>query len=179
MGRRRAWMVVGTVVGALLVAGLVVGLTRGDGDVPALATGGPSLDGTAPAPKVSGVDVVTGAPVDLASYLGKPVFVNLWASWCGPCREEAPDILRFTKDRPDVAFIGIDLNDTRANGRAFAAETGWTHPSIFDPGGRVGFDTLKVATLPATLYIDAQGRVRGRTQGTVTYEDLVGVADRI
>ena len=54
-----------------------------------------------------------------------------------------------------------------------------THPSIYDPGGVVGVDRLKVAQLPATIYVDAKGVMRGRTQGPVTYDDLADVAARI
>ena len=179
VGPNRVKLIVGGAVGAVLVAALAVGLTRGGGDTARLATDGPSLTGTAPAPTVKGRDLVTGAPIDLASYKGKPVFINVWASWCGPCRKEAPEILRFTKEHPEVVFLGVDVNEPRSRGRAFNAEAGWTHPSIFDPGGDVGVDRLKVANLPNTIYIDAKGKLRGRTEGPVTFDDLVSVARRI
>ena len=76
-------------------------------------------------------------------------------------------------------FLGVNLNDDKANATKFNADVGWTHASIYDPNGKVGFDTLKVTTLPATIYIDAQGIERGRTQGVVTYEDLVSVQQRL
>jgi len=174
------WRIVaGCAVAAVVAAGLVVGLTR-DGDAsPKIVSGGPTLTGTVPAPVVAGPDLVTGKRFTLADYRGKPVFINVWASWCGPCRDEAPDLKRFTEDRSDVVMIGVNLNDVRRTARAFSAEVGWTHPSIFDPGGTTGFDALKVTTLPATFYIDAQGRLRGRTVGPVTYADLISAADRI
>jgi cytochrome c biogenesis protein CcmG/thiol:disulfide interchange protein DsbE len=174
------WKIVtGCVVAAVVVAGLVVGLTR-DGDAsPKIVSGGPALTGTAQAPNFAGPDLVTGKRVTLAGYRGKPVFINVWASWCGPCREEAPDLKRFTEDRSDVVMIGVNLNDVRRAARAFSAEVGWTYPSIFDPVGAVGFDALKVTTQPTTIYVDAQGRLRGRTVGPVTYADLISAADRI
>jgi thiol-disulfide isomerase/thioredoxin len=175
-------LVLSGLVGVVVVAGIAVGLVRGGGDgdaSPALVRGGPSLAGTTPAPAVSGPGLSDGARIDLASFRGTPVIVNAWASWCGPCREEAPDIKRFTRERTDVAFLGVNLNDDRSNARKFNAEAGWIHPSIYDPDGKVGFDTLKVTQLPATIYIDANGVIRGRTQGPVTYQDLVSVADRI
>jgi cytochrome c biogenesis protein CcmG, thiol:disulfide interchange protein DsbE len=175
----RVKVIVGVAAAAVLAAGLAVGLSRGGGSSDKLAANGPSLTGTTPAPKVTGTDLVTGAPIDLASYRGRPVFINAWASWCLPCRKEAPQILRFTKDHPEVVMLGVNMNDARANGRRFNADAGWTHPSIFDPNGAVGVDALKVAQLPATIYVDAKGVMRGRTQGPVTYDDLAGVAARL
>jgi len=182
VGSARWKFVLSGLVGVVVLTGVVVGLVRGGGDsdsTPNLVQGGPSLDGTTPAPTVAGPALANGTTIDLANYRGKKVIVNAWASWCGPCREEAPDIKRFTQDRTDVVFLGVNLNDERANARAFNTEAGWTHPSIHDPNGRVGFDILKVTQLPATIYIDANGIIRGRTQGPVTYDDLVSVADRL
>ena len=174
------WKVVaGCAVAAVVAAGLVVGLTREGGGSPKIVSGEPELGGTTPAPVVAGPDLVTGKRFALADFRGKPVFINVWASWCGPCREEAPEIKRFTRERSDVVMMGVNLNDVRRTAQAFSAKVGWTHPSIFDPGGTVGVDALKVTTLPATFYVDAQGRLRGRTAGPVTYADLISAADRI
>ena len=174
------WKVVaGCAVAAVIAAALVVGLTRDSGGSPTIISGGPDLDGTANAPAVAGPNLVTGKRLSLADYRGKPVFINYWASWCGPCRKEAPEIKRFTQERSDVVMIGVNINDVRKTAQAFNATSGWTHPSIFDPGGHAGTYALRVLNLPATFYIDAQGRVRGRTDGPVTYADLVSVADRI
>lgn len=181
MALGRPKLILSGVVGAVIVAGLILGLTRGGGDDTAaqLRSGGPSLDSSEPLPTVAGPSLTGEGPIDVASFRGKKVIINAWASWCGPCREEAPDIKRFTEDRTDVVFLGVNLNDDRANARDFNAEAGWTHASIYDPNGTVGFDTLKVTQLPATLYVDAKGNLRGRTQGPVTYEDLVSAADRL
>jgi len=177
---RRHWKIVAAcVVAAVVAAGLIAGLARERGGTPTIATGGPSLTGTAPAPAVSGPELQSGERLTLAEFRGKPVFINVWASWCGPCREEAPDIKRFTEERSDVVMLGLNMNDTRRNARAFNAHAGWAHPSIFDPGGTVGVDLLKVSNLPVTFYVDAQGRIRGQTLGPVTYADLVSAADRI
>ncbi len=187
-GRRPRWgaarwkLLLSGLVGAVVIAGVAIGLARGGGDpgsAERLAPGGPSLNGTTPAPPVSGPPLAGDGRIDLAAYRGRPVIVNAWASWCGPCRDEAPDIKRFTRERTDVVVLGLNMNDDRANARAFNAEVGWTHPSIYDPHGRVGVDVLQVANLPVTFYIDARGVIRGRTQGTVTYDDLVSAADRL
>lgn len=172
-------LILSGLVGIVVVAGLVIGLTRDRGESAKLVTGGPPLDGTAKVAPFSGPSLDGGTPIDIADFAGKPVIVNLWASWCGPCRKEGPDIARFSKDRPDIAVLGVNLNDDKKLATNFSREIGWTHRSIFDPGGTVGADTLKVANLPVTIYIDANGIERGRTQGEVTYDDLVRAADRL
>jgi thiol-disulfide isomerase/thioredoxin len=169
-----------SIVGVVVVVGLVVGLTRGDdASSTKLVMGGPPLEGTSPVAKVSGPALAGGKTIDVAAFKGKKVILNAWASWCGPCRDEAPDILRFTKEHPDVVFLGVNVNDDRSNATKFNAEVGWTHASIYDPNGTVGLDTLKVTTLPATIYVDSKGIERGRTQGAVTYEDLVSAKQRL
>ncbi len=181
MGQGRPKLILSGLVGVVVIAGLIAGLTRGTRGTgpPKLVQGGPSLTGVTPAPKVTGPRLGGGAPINLAQYAGKTVMINVWASWCLPCRQEAPEILRFTKAHPEVVFLGVNLNDDKDNAAAFNTEAGWTHPSIFDPSGKIGFDRLKVTTLPATIYIDKAGVERGRTQGAVSYDDLISVQQRL
>jgi thiol-disulfide isomerase/thioredoxin len=176
----RPKVILSSLVGVVVVAGLAVGLTRGGGsDSQKLVTGGPALDGTAPVAKISGAALADGRDLKLASFAGKTVIINAWASWCGPCREEAPAIVRFAKEHPEVVVLGVNLNDDKGNATKFNTEAGWTHPSIYDPKGAVGFDRLKVTTMPTTIYVDKAGIERGRTPGAITYEDLVSVAERL
>jgi thiol-disulfide isomerase/thioredoxin len=171
-------MILSGLVGVVVVGGLILGLTR-KGDETTLRTGGPTLEGTRPVAKIAGASLGSGAKIDVAAFKGKTVIVNAWASWCGPCRDEAPQIVRFVKDHPEVVFVGVNLNDDKGNATKFNREAGWTHPSIYDPSGSLGFDTLKVTTMPTTIYIDKNGIERGRTQGAITYDDLVNVAKRL
>lgn len=181
MAGGRPKLILSTLVGVVVVIGLVVGLTRGSGtaDSQKLVTGGPPLEGTKPVATVDGPSLTSGPDLSLASFTGKTVIVNVWASWCGPCREEAPAIVRFAKEHPEVVVLGVNLNDDKNNATKFNTEAGWTHPSIYDPKGAIGFDTLKVTTMPTTIYVDKAGIERGRTQGAITYEDLVTVAQRL
>ncbi len=173
-------LILSSLVAVVIIGGLALGLTRrDDAGASKLVRGGPTLDGTKPVVPVTGPSLADGTPISVAAFKGRKLIINAWASWCGPCREEAPDILRFTKDHPDVVFLGVNLNDTKANGTSFNADVGWTHPSIFDPNGAVGFDRLKTTTLPVTIYVDSSGIERGRTEGPVTYEDLADAAKRL
>lgn len=172
--------VVAAVVGAVLAAGVIVGFVRRD-EAPGTRVGGaePSLTGTAPVATVSGPDLNGGPPLTVAALRGKPVFINVWASWCLECRREGADISRFTKDHPEVVVLGIDDEARRADGVAFNREVGWTHRSIADGPGTITVDALHVASLPTTIYVDAKGIERGRTPGPVSYDMLVTVAERL
>jgi cytochrome c biogenesis protein CcmG/thiol:disulfide interchange protein DsbE len=96
-----------------------------------------------------------GQPVDLADLRG-PMVINLWASWCGPCRDELPQYQAFSqKYAGKVDVLGIDWQDTRTDkARALIRQTGVTYPLVTDPGGR-----LHNKYLPKLILIDAKGKV--------------------
>jgi thiol-disulfide isomerase/thioredoxin len=117
--------------------------------------------------------------VDLAAYerligqlAGTPVVVNLWGSWCGPCRDEAPDLARAHAEYGDrVQFLGVDILDARESARAFMREYGWTYPSVFDPPAAIR-DGLGVLGQPATLFYDETGALVDRWVGPIPAEEL-------
>ncbi len=108
-----------------------------------------------------------GRDVDLAGLRGTPTVINLWAQYCGPCRQEAPLFQRFHEAAgDDVAVIGIDWQDTRPGAAiAFADELGLTYPQLADPEAATRAP-LRVSALPMTLLVDEQGVVV-HTQYTV------------
>jgi cytochrome c biogenesis protein CcmG/thiol:disulfide interchange protein DsbE len=123
------------------------------------------------APDVAGEDPVTGEQVRLSQFRGKPVVINVWASWCPPCRNEAPAIKRFVDGHPEAVMLGIDFQDTVDGARAFYQEFGWTHPSIFDPDGALA-TKLGLIGLPTTIFLDAEQREVGRIVGETSFEQL-------
>jgi len=93
----------------------------------------------------------------LAGLRGKPVVVNVWASWCGPCVLEAPLLATAAQTyRGKVQFVGIDIQDQLGPARAFIRRFGWSYPSVFDPTGSVR-DSLGVIGQPNTVFYDSSG----------------------
>lgn len=112
-----------------------------------------------PLPEVA-LPCFTGGQEVTVSAIRGPAVVNLWGSWCGPCREELPAFQRFA-DRAagKVTVVGVDIRDTRSAASSLAADLGVTYPNLFDPDERLRAE-LGVSALPATLFVDRDGRVR-------------------
>ena len=132
--------------------------------------------------EVSGT-TLAGREVSLADYRGRVVVVNVWGSWCSPCRAEAPMLAAAARDLAPrgVVFLGINSRDAqRAAPKAFERRYKIPYDSIHDPGGRtlLAFHgTLTPNSVPSTIVIDRQGRVAASVTGEVTRTtlyDLVG-----
>jgi thiol-disulfide isomerase/thioredoxin len=152
---------------AVLVAGIVA----------ARDTGGarPVATGTGPVIRLAGTNPITGASVDLAQFAGKPVVVNVWASWCAGCNEEAADLAQLARAHPEAQVVGLDIQDTRDGARAFYRRWGWRHPSIFDPSGKLA-SRLALQGLPSTFVLDSEHRVVSRIVGA---SDLAGFEEAL
>ncbi len=165
---RRSLIVIIALVGVGAVA-LIVGL-RGVSDATKAETG-PTESSLIPpftptkAPAITG-QTITGKPFDLADYAGKPIILNFWASWCGPCRREIPAIAAFAKSHPEIQVLGVDYQDDVADAAAFAKTHGATWPSVVDDGP-IG-SHYKVPGLPTTFLINRQGQIVERILGEVT-----------
>jgi thiol-disulfide isomerase/thioredoxin len=135
-----------------------------------------------PAPQFSGPLLGDTGEFDLAQANGDVVVLNVWASWCPPCREEAPALQAVATELADegVRFVGVNVRDNETDAGAFEREFGVTYPSVVDPTGTLLLafrDTLPPSAIPSTLVIDRQGRLAARVLDEVTetsLRDLVG-----
>ena len=135
------------------------------------------------APRISGVELMGGRTVDSGDYAGKVLVINVWGSWCPPCRKEAPDLQAASDELGAKAqFIGIDSRDpSKAAPQAFVRSHKITYPSIFDPDGSqiVTFGNLPPSAIPSTLVIDEQGRLAVRILGSISKDTLVDIVDDV
>jgi thiol-disulfide isomerase/thioredoxin len=136
-----------------------------------LLVGTAVASGPRAAPSVSGPDLFTGKRIGLAQLKGRPVVVALWASWCGGCVEEARTLVRFHRRHPNVAFLGIDNDESRAHGREFVRGHDLPGPSIFDPA-KVRSRRLGAVGLPTTFFLDRGHRIVAEVIGTATTAKL-------
>ena len=120
---------------------------------------------------VLGSETQTGS---LADHRGKWVLVNVWASWCGPCRDEAPELAAFHKEHRGENFeiLGIDTQETGEGGLGFVDEFGLEYPQLHDGDGRYAEDDLKTTGVPENFLVDPEGNLAAYTPGQVTEEWL-------
>jgi thiol-disulfide isomerase/thioredoxin len=165
-------------VAILVVAGVVVARDTGPAQ-PIVTpvsnpTAAPSAAGDeSEAISLSGPDVLTGETVSLAHFRGKPVVLNIWASWCPGCNAEARALAQFADAHPEAAFVGINFQDSKDAARGFYDAYGWTFPSVFDPEGRIAF-SLGLQGTPTTIFLDSRHREAARIVGET---DEQGFAD--
>ena len=111
--------------------------------------------------------------VEFDELEGVPVILNFWASWCVPCREEAPVLQQgWERDGPrGVLYLGLDMQDLTDDALGFIDEFGLTYPSVRDPGRDVA-DDYGATGIPETYFIDGRGRVVGHVAGVVSDAQL-------
>ncbi|GAA3103990.1 TlpA family protein disulfide reductase [Streptomyces echinatus] len=162
------------------------GISGGGGDTH-FVTGDNGIDTVpagerAAAPDLSG-KTIDGKSLDVADYKGKVVVINVWGSWCGPCRSEAQYFAKVSKqyEGKGVQFVGINTRDSSTTPAvAFEKDHGVEYPSLYDPTGKLMLrfekGTLNPQLVPSTLVIDRHGKVASRALEAL---DDTGLEDMI
>ena len=154
-----------------------IGFAQGDGSFTMIPA-----DKRKKIPELKGTDL-EGKTLSTADFAGKLLVLNVWGSWCGPCRKEAPELVKAAQQAGATAqFIGINTRDNSADtAKAFERSFGITYPSFFDPQGELLLllHDLPPAAIPSTLVIDNQGRAAARVLGETTAATLKGIIEDV
>jgi thiol-disulfide isomerase/thioredoxin len=112
--------------------------------------------------------------------VGQVAVVNVWASWCAPCRAEAPTLAALSEKYIDVAFMGILTRDNPVNAEAFARRFALPYPTLIDDSVLIGFrKSLPANAIPSTVLIDKRGDVAARISGEVTFASLSELIEKV
>ncbi|MBJ6763901.1 redoxin domain-containing protein [Myxococcaceae bacterium JPH2] len=150
---------------AALLFVLFKGFGRDPHEVPFMLKGKP-----APAFTLRALD--TGERVSLEELKGRPVVLNFWASWCGPCQQEHPVLEWGAREYGSQAvFLGVVFEDTEDNAREFLSRMGASFPQLVDPRSRMAVD-YGVAGVPETYFIDPNGIIHGKHVGPIDPQTL-------
>ena len=129
------------------------------------------------APTITGL---TLAGTNYTYTKDKVAVINVWASWCSPCRAEAPTLASLANKYTDVAFIGILTRDNPANAEAFARRFKLPYPTIIDDSILIGFKgSLAANAIPTTVILDKKGNVAARISGVITVASLSQLIERV
>ncbi len=126
------------------------------------------------------VMTLDGAGFTLSEHLaddGRPVFLNMWASWCPPCRAEMPDIDHASESHEDIKFFGVATKDDLVEAAEFAASIDVGYAIGFDESGTVG-SAYEVIALPASYIISSNGFILERIFGSVTEAEIDAILDK-
>ncbi|NGO44735.1 TlpA family protein disulfide reductase [Streptomyces ureilyticus] len=180
---RAALFTSGAAVAALVLTACGSGGTSGGSGNTGFVTGTDGIASVekaerAAAPELSG-KTIDGEQLDVADYKGDIVVLNVWGSWCGPCRLEAKNFVKVSEDLKDqgVQFVGINTRDTSTKPAvAFEKEYGVTYPSLYDPTGKLMLrfekGTLNPQAIPSTIVIDREGNIASRSLQPLSEETL-------
>ncbi|MEF9905594.1 TlpA family protein disulfide reductase [Streptomyces sp. P9-A2] len=188
--RRRAALTAGAAVAALLLTACGSGGTSGGGGNTNFVTGTDGISTAAKgeraaAPELSG-KTLEGEHLDVADFQGKVVVLNMWGSWCNPCRAEAKYFAKVSEDYADqdVQFVGINTRDsTTGAALAFEKDFGITYPSLYDPTGKLMLrfekGTLNPQAIPSTLILDRDGGIAARSLTALSEERLLKMLEPV
>jgi len=129
------------------------------------------------APKLQGKTLLG---TNFAYLVGKVGVVNVWASWCSPCRAEIPTLIEFAKNYPEIQVMGILTRDNPVNAEALSRRLAIPYPTFIDDSLLIGFKgSLPANAIPSTVIIDKNGKVAARISGAVTVNSLKNLIEKV
>ena len=153
------------IIGLIIACFLVFILHAGLGTNPAEIRS-PLIGKAAPAFALR--EVGTNRTVDLTQFRGKPVVLNFWATWCGPCWEEHPVLVANARLlQPNVQFLGVVFQDKEDKILGFLNQRGSSYPTVVDEAGKTAI-AFGVGGVPETFFVDANGVIRAKYTGPMT-----------
>ncbi|HYC87839.1 MAG TPA: redoxin family protein [Thermoanaerobaculia bacterium] len=154
----RTVLLVGVIIAAVLVGVLFMGLGKNPAEIRS------PLIGKA-APTFALRQVGTTNTIDISQFRGKPLVVNFWATWCGPCWEEHPVLVANARMlQPNVQFLGVVFQDQEDKILSFLAQRGSGYPTVVDEAGKTAI-AYGVGGVPETYFIDADGVIVAKYNG--------------
>jgi len=161
----RTVLFVGVIIAAALVGVLFLGLGKDPAAIRSPLVG-------KPAPSCALREVGTGRTVDLAEFRGKPVVLNFWATWCGPCWEEHPVLVANARMmQPQVQFLGVVFQDTEEKIQGFLDQRGSAYPTVVDDAGKTAI-AYGVGGVPETFFLDGSGKIVAKFSGPMSGDIL-------
>lgn len=123
---------------------------------------------------------LNGKEVSLGDYKGKRVFLNFWASWCGPCRAEMPEMQKLYEEtkNSDLVILAVNLGEDKAKIEKFIASNGYNFPVLLDSDLSAA-NEYNIASIPASFFIDGEGNIVNKHIGSMTMEDMKNYINKI
>ncbi len=182
--QRSQWNLVTASV--LLLGSLFIAVTRVQPAQPVLAATVPPESGAAAAPLPDRrapdftLTALDGTGVSLSQFKGQVVLINLWATWCPPCRAEMPTIQRVYEQNRTRGFIvlAVNLREEPSTVNAFMRQRGLTFPALLDTDGQISA-TYQAYVLPSSFFVDRRGIIRAVYRGPMPRSVIAGTVDQL
>lgn len=161
----RTVLIVGSVIFAAVIGILFLGLGKDPQKI-----NSPLIGRIAPSFALR--EVGTANTINLEQFRGKPVVLNFWATWCGPCWEEHPVLVANARMlQPQVQFVGVVFQDTEEKIQSFLNNRGSAYPTLVDEAGKTAI-AYGVGGVPESYFLDANGVIVAKFTGPLTEKDL-------